>query len=191
VHALLETAKRFGPEATLVTLIPDGGRGYLSKFYDDNWMIEQSFLERGSWAPSVEEVLRSKRIEQPEIPDFVAIESRRMIGEAIALMQRYAISQLPVVRRAGTDALADIVGSLEERDLLGRVFKDPAALAEEAVSALRPPLATIDPQESVDRVFSDLIGGSPAVVVANEGRAVGILTSADLLEYIAHHPSGS
>ena len=190
VHALLETAKRFGPEATLVTLIPDGGRGYLSKFYDDNWMIEQSFLERGSWAPSVEKVLRSKRIEQPEIPDFVAIESRRMIGEAIALMQHYAISQLPVVRREGADALADIIGSLEERDLLGRVFNDPAALAEEAVSALRPPLATIDPRESVDRVFSDLIGGSPAVVVAHKGRAVGILTSADLLEYIAHHPSG-
>jgi cystathionine beta-synthase len=190
VHALLETAKRFGPEATLVTLIPDGGRGYLSKFYDDNWMIEQGFLERSSWAPSVEEVLRSKRIEQPGLPDFVAIESRRMIGEAIALMQRYAISQLPVIRREGADALTDIVGSLEERDLLGRVFKDPDALAEEAVSALQPPLATVDPQESVDRVFTDLIGGSPAVVVAREGKAVGILTSADLLEYLAHHPSG-
>jgi cystathionine beta-synthase len=153
-------------------------------------MIEQSFLERNSQAPSVEEVLHSKRIEQPELPDFVAIESRRMIGEAIALMQRYAISQLPVVRRAGADALADIVGSLEERDLLGRVFKDPDALAEEAVSALQPPLATVDPRESVDRVFTDLIGGSPAVVVAREGKAVGILTSADLLEYLVHRPNG-
>lgn len=191
VHALLETAKRFGAGATLVTLIPDGGRGYLSKFYDDNWMIEQSFLERRAPVPAVEEVLRSKRIAQPELPDFVAIERDRMIGEAIALMQRYAISQLPVVRRKGADSLADIVGSLEERDLLGRVFKDPDALAEEVISALRPPLAAVGPRESVDRVFSDLIGGSPAVVVAQDGKAVGILNGADLLEYLVRRPGGS
>jgi cystathionine beta-synthase len=187
VWAALKVAERFGPEATIVTLIPDGGRGYLSKFYDDNWMLEYGFLERHAPAPTVAEVLRAKRAEEPGVPELVTIESHQKLGEAIDLMQRYSISQLPVIRHEPVDSLADIVGSLQERGLLERIFRNPDALNEEVAAAMQPPLAAVDADETVDTVFSAMTNGSPAVVVATNGRPAGMLTRSDLLEYLAHH----
>ena len=187
VYAALQVAKRFGPEATIVTLIPDGGRAYLSKFYDDNWMLEYGFLERRAPAPTVAEVLRAKHAEEPGVPAFVTIESHQKVGQAIDLMQRYSISQLPVVRHEPVESLADIVGSLQERGLLDRIFRNPDSLNEDVAAAMQPPLAAVDANETVDTVFSALTDGSPAVVVASAGRPTGMLTRSDLLEYLAHH----
>jgi cystathionine beta-synthase len=187
VYAALRVAERFGPDATIVTLIPDGGRAYLSKFYDDNWMLEYGFLDRRAPAPTVAEVLRAKRAEEPGVPELVTIESHEKLGQAIDLMQRYSISQLPVIRHQPVDSLADIVGSLQERGLLDRIFKNPDALNEEVAAAMQPPLAAVDADETVDTVFSAMTNGSPAVVVATNGRPAGMLTRSDLLEYLAHH----
>jgi cystathionine beta-synthase len=187
VYAALKVAERFGADATIVTLIPDGGRAYLSKFYDDNWMLEYGFLERRAPTPTVAEVLRAKRAEEPDVPELVTIESHQKVGQAIDLMQRYSISQLPVVRHEPAESLADIVGSLQERGLLDRIFKNPDALNEEVAAAMQPPLAAVDSDESVDTVFSAMTNGSPAVVVASNGQPAGMLTRSDLLEYLAHH----
>jgi cystathionine beta-synthase len=185
VWAMLEVARRLGPECTLVTLIPDGGRGYLSKFYDDNWMLEYGFLERAAPLPTIEEVLRHKRTDEHP-PALVTAETHQKVGEAIELMQRYSISQLPVVRSQPADSLSDIVGSIQERGLLDRVFRNPDALNEDVATAMQPPLAAVDVTDSVDQVFADLTGNSPAVVVARAGRPEGMLTRSDLLEYLAH-----
>jgi cystathionine beta-synthase len=190
VWATLEVARTMGAGATVLTLIPDGGRSYLSKFYDDNYMLEHGFLDRGAPAPTVEEVLRHTGGEHDELPELVVIESSHKVGEAIELMQRYSISQLPVVRSKPADSLADVVGSLQERGLLDRVFKNPDALNEGVAQAMQPPLHVIDASESIDRVFADLTAGSPAVVVARGGRPAGMLTRSDLLEYLAHRRNG-
>jgi cystathionine beta-synthase len=187
VYAALSVAERFGPDATIVTLIPDGGRAYLSKFYDDNWMLEYGFLDRRAPAPTVAEVLRAKRAEEPDVPELVMIESHQKLGQAIDLMQRYSISQLPVIRHHPADSLADVVGSLQERGLLDRIFKNPDALNEEVAAAMQPPLTAVDADETVDTVFSAMTNGSPAVVVAANGKPAGMLTRSDLLEYLAHH----
>ena len=139
VHAMLEVAKRFGPEATILTTIPDGGRGYLSKIFDDNWMLEHGFLERRGPPDTVEQVLAFKHAENG-VPDLVVCESHQKLGAAIELMQRYGISQLPVVRNAPAESLADVIGSLNERVLLDRVFRNPDALGEEVAAAMQPPL---------------------------------------------------
>jgi cystathionine beta-synthase len=186
VWAALEVAKRLGPGDRILTMLPDSGRSYLSKFYDDNWMLEHGFLERRAAAPTVEELLRAKRAEEAEVPDLVTISSHQKVGEAIDLMQRYSISQLPVVRDGDFDSLADIIGSLQDRDLLDRVFKNPDALHHDVAEAMQPPLAAVDVDESLDEVFSTLTGRTNAVVVAREGRPVGVLTRSDLLEYLAH-----
>src|SRR5689334_10277819 len=117
VWAALEVAQRFGPDAPILTIIPDTGRNYLSKFYDDNWMLEYGFLERRVPAPTVGAVLRAKRADEPGVPEFIVIGSHQKVGEAIELMQRYSISQLPVVRDGASESLADVVGSLQDRDL--------------------------------------------------------------------------
>ncbi len=191
VWATLEVARTLGANATVLTLIPDGGRSYLSKFYDDNYMLEHGFLERSAPTPTVKEVLLHTRGEHAELPELVTIEASHKVGEAIELMQRYSISQLPVVRNKPADSLADVVGSLQERGLLDRVFKNPDALNEGVAQAMQPPLHVIDGDESIDRVFADLTAGSPAVVVAIGGRPAGMLTRSDLLEYLAHRRNGA
>jgi cystathionine beta-synthase len=187
VWAALEVGKRLGPAARILTMIPDSGRNYLSKFYDDNWMLDHGFLERRAPVPTVDQVLSSKRTEEPDIPDLVTISSRQKVGEAIDLMQRYSISQLPVIRDGDVESLADVIGSLHDRDLLDRVFKNADALHEDVAAAMQPPLAAIDAEEPLDEVFSTLSGRTNAVVVAREGRPVGVLTRTDLLEFLAHH----
>jgi cystathionine beta-synthase len=187
VWAALEIAKRYGPEARILTMIPDSGRNYLSKFYDDNWMLDHGFVERRAPSPTVEQVLRSKDSEEPDIPALVTIGSRQKVGEAINLMQRYSISQLPVIRDGEVESLADVIGSLHDRDLLDRVFKNPDALHEDVAAAMQPPLAAIDVADPLDQVFSTLTGRTNAVVVARDGRPVGVLTRTDLLEYLAHN----
>jgi cystathionine beta-synthase len=187
VWAAIEVAKRLGPGKLVVTLIPDSGRAYLSKFYDDNYMLDLGFLEREAPVPTVEEVLSSKRTEEPDIPDLVTIGSHQKVGEAIDLMQRYSISQLPVIRDGEVESLADVIGSLQDRDLLDRVFKNPDALNENVAAAMQPPLAAIDLTQPLNEVFAALTGRTNAVVVAENGRPVGVLTRTDLLEYLAHN----
>jgi cystathionine beta-synthase len=180
----IQVARRLGPEARVLMLFPDSGRSYLSKFYDDNWMIQYGFLERTTPPPAVEEVLRFRRVGH-ETPELVTIGSHEKVGAAIEIMQRYGISQLPVVRHEPVESLADVVGSLRERGLLERVFRNADALSEDVAVAMQPPLPAVDAGASLDEVYEGLSGGSGAVVVASDGRPTGILTRSDLLEFLA------
>jgi cystathionine beta-synthase len=180
----MEVAKRLGPDARVLMMFPDSGRSYLSKLYDDNWMLQYGFLERTTTAPAVEEVLRFRRVGH-ETPDLVTIGTHEKVGAAIDVMQRYGISQLPVVRNEPVDSLADVVGSLQERSLLERVFKNGDALNEDVAVAMQPPLPAVDADASLDEVYEGLSGPAAAVVVASDGRPTGILTRSDLLEFLA------
>jgi cystathionine beta-synthase len=157
IWAALQVAERFGRDAQILTIVPDTGRNYLSKFYDDNWMLDHGFLERRTPAPTVGAVLLAKRGEETVVPE----------------------------------SLADVVGSLQDRDLLDRVFKNPDALHEDVANAMQPPLATIDAGDSLDEVFPTLTGRTNAVVVARQGRPVGVITRSDLLEFLAHQRGNS
>ena len=180
----MQVAKRLGPDSRVLMLFPDSGRSYLSKFFDDNWMIQYGLLERTTPQPSVEEVLRFRRADR-DVPEFVTIGSHEKVGAAIEAMRRYGISQLPVVRDEPVDSLADVVGSLQERELLERVFRNADALNEDVAVAMQPPLPAVDADASVDQVYEGLSGGSGAVVVVSAGRPSGILTRSDLLEFLS------
>jgi cystathionine beta-synthase len=187
VWAALEVAKKLGAGKTILSMLPDSGRSYLSKFYDDYWMLEHGFVERRAPLPTVEQLLTAKRAEEHEVPDLVTISSHQKVGEAIDVMQRYSISQLPVVRDGRSDSLADFIGSLQDRTLLDRVFKNPDALHEDVAAAMQPPLAAVEITQTLDEVFSTLTGRTNAVVVVRGGKPVGVLTRSDLLEYLAHN----
>jgi len=120
------------------------------------------------------------------VPDLIVCESHQKLGAAIELMQRYGISQLPVVRNAPAETLADMIGSLNERVLLDRVFRNPDSLGEEVAVVMQPPLPAVELGDTVDQVFSDLRDQRQAVVVARQGRPEAVLTRSDLLEYLAH-----
>jgi cystathionine beta-synthase len=183
IAGAIEYARRLAPESRVLTILPDSGRSYLSKFLDDNWMLEHGFLERTVRTPTVRELLRAK---QGETPSFVTISAHQKVSEAIDVMERYSISQLPVVRDGEVTSLADVIGSLQDRALLDRVFKNADALHEDVASAMQGPLATVEAGESVDEIVTALTGGANAVVVAEGGRPVGVVTRSDLLDYLAH-----
>jgi cystathionine beta-synthase len=183
-YAGIQVAKQLGPEARVLMFFPDSGRSYLSKFYDDNWMIQYGFLERTTPPPAVEEVLRFRRVGH-DVPDLVTVGSHEKVGSAIDMMQRYGISQLPVVRNEPVDSLADVVGSLHERALLDRVFRNPDALNDDVAVAMQPPLPAVDAGASLVEVYEGLSGTNGAVVVASEGKPTGILTRSDLLEFLS------
>jgi cystathionine beta-synthase len=178
----LEVAKRLGADAKVLTILPDSGRSYLSKFLDDNWMLEHGFLERSAPAPTVRELLRTKGGETPQL---VTISAHQKVAEAIQIMERYSISQLPVVRDGELNSLADVIGSLQDRALLDRVFKNADALHEDVATAMQGPLAAVEAEASVDEIVTALTGGSNAVVVADAGRPLGVVTRSDLLDYLA------
>jgi cystathionine beta-synthase len=184
VWAAIEVAGRLGRDATVLTMIADSGRSYMSKFYDDNWMLEHGFVERQASVPTVEELLRAKH--GPEMPPLVTISAHEKVGAGIDTMQRYGISQLPVVRDGRCESLADVIGSLQDRALLERVFGNPDAVHEDVAAAMQPPLAAVEVSASLDDVFSTLSGGANAVVVAHDGKPIGVLTRSDLLEFLAH-----
>jgi cystathionine beta-synthase len=185
VWGAVEYAKRLGPESRVLTILADSGRSYLSKFLDDNWMLEHGFLERTAPAPTVRELLRAKH---GETPSLVTISAHEKVAAAIDVMERYSISQLPVVRDGDGEiaSLADVIGSLQDRALLDRVFKNADALHDDVAAAMQGPLATVEADASVDEIVTALTGGTNAVVVAEDGRPVGVVTRSDLLEYLAH-----
>src|SRR6516165_5934069 len=182
--AAIQVAERLPAGATVLALIPDSGRSYMSKFYDDNWMLEHGFVERATALPTVDELLRAKH--GGEMPELVTISARAKVGEGIDTMQRYGISQLPVVRDGECESLADMIGSLQDRALLERVFGNPDSVHEDVAAAMQPPLAAVDATDTLDEVFATLTGGMNAVVVAREGKPVGVLTRSDLLDFLAH-----
>ena len=174
VYAAVQIAERLGPGKRVLTMIPDSGRNYLSKFYDDNWMLEHGFIERQAPLPTVDEVLRAKH--GGELPALVTIAAHQKVGEGIDTMQRYGISQLPVVRDGECESLADVIGSLQDRALLERVFTNPDVLHEDVANAMQPPLGAVEASATLDEVFATLTGGTNAVVVARDGKPVGVLT---------------
>ena len=184
LYAANVIAERLGAGKRVLMLVPDSGRNYLSKIYDDNWMLEHGFVERHLPSPSVDEVLRAKH--GGDVPALITISAHQKVGEGIDVMQQYGISQVPVIRDGSCDSLADVIGSLQDRALLERVFTNPDVLHADVASAMQPPLAAVDSTMTVDDVFSTLTGGTNAVVVATDGKPVGVLTRSDLLEFLAH-----
>jgi cystathionine beta-synthase len=183
IAGALVYAQGLGLDSRVLTILPDSGRSYLSKFLDDNWMIEHGFLERSAPAPTVRELLRAKG---GETPALLTISAHQKVAEAIAVMEQYSISQLPVVRDGEVLSLSDVIGSIQDRALLDLVFKNADALHEDVAIAMQGPLTTIDADESVDEIVTALTGGVNAVVVADAGKPIGVVTRSDLLEYLAH-----
>jgi cystathionine beta-synthase len=188
LHAALQVAAELPPEKTVLVILPDGGRPYLSRFYDDDWMREHGMLERPGASPTVAQVLDAKMLEEPDIPRLILVSTSQPVSDAIGLFQRYGISQMPVVRapNGDTTALADIVGSIQERHLLDRVIRDGRDVLETAIGeVMAGPLAIVAAHRRVEDAYRDLQAG-PAVVVADGDAAAGVLTRADVLEYLAH-----
>ncbi|HVF54372.1 MAG TPA: cystathionine beta-synthase [Actinomycetota bacterium] len=185
VWAALEVAKECGPDDVVVVILPDSGKSYLSKLYNESWMLEYGFIERPGTTARVGEVLAEKRTAEPNIPDLVAIPTNEKVGRAIDILQEYGISQLPVAEVEVPETTAQIVGSIHERSLLDKVFRDRDAIDRDIQGVMDAPLPVVQSSDGVEEMFEDLSKGAEAIVVADGDRPIGVLTRADLLEFMA------
>jgi cystathionine beta-synthase len=181
VYAALEVARELDETKTIVVILPDTGRNYLSKLYSDAWMLQHGLLERPDVA-HVEDVLAAKRT---DVPPLVTVTAHDKVRQAVDLLHEHGISQAPVVREAGTDDVAAFVGSIREAALLDRLFRDPDALQADVAEVMGPPIPLVEHDEPVDVAF-EALQHAPAVLLVRGGRVLGVVTRSDLLEFLAH-----
>jgi len=179
LHAALEVARDRGPDDVIVVLFPDTGRNYLSKFFNDEWMRQNGFLARLG-AVRIREVMAEHA---QGMPPLVTVEASRTVGDAIDLMHQYGISQLPVTQDANGHL---VVGTLQERTLLDRVYHDPSVVTTAVSTAMDAPLSQVGVDSSIDDAFEPLLRGEQAVLVVESGEPVAVITRSDLLEFVAH-----
>jgi cystathionine beta-synthase len=181
LHAALEICAEIeDPDAVVVVILPDGGRSYLSKVYNDAWMRQYGFIERGA-GRTAGDVLSQKH-DEGEIPPLLTVETHAKVRDAIALMHEHRVSQIPVVSASDSRTIA---GSMSERGLLRRAVEDPALLDEEVVEVMEPPFHAIACEEPLSEVVDLLSGPTEALLVSDGGAPVGIVTRADLVEALA------
>ncbi len=179
--AALTVAARLGPDALVVVLLPDSGRGYLSKVFNDEWLAHYGFLPEGDAGRTVGDVLRTK---QGDLPPLVHTHPNETLAEAIEILREYAVSQMPVVRAEPPVMAAEVAGSVVERDLLDALFTGRAHLADRVEDHMSPPLPGIGSGEPVSAAVSAL-ERADALVVLDDGRPAGVLTRQDLLGFLA------
>jgi len=177
----LEVAREIDdPNALVVVILPDGGRSYISKIYNDSWMRQYGFLERDPEL-CVGDVLRHKH-DEGQIPPLLTVETHAKVRDAVTLMHEHRVSQIPVVSAHDPRTIA---GAVTERGLLRRAVEDPALLGAEIVDVMEPPFPAVPAEDSVREAVDLLSGPSEALLVTENGVPVGIVTRADLVESLA------
>jgi cystathionine beta-synthase len=181
VVAALRVAERASAGDLVVVLLPDSGRGYLSKVFNDEWLADYGFLTTGS-DHTVAQVLRAKT--GGAVPQFVHTHPTETVREAIDILREYEVSQMPVVKAEPPVMAAEIVGSVVERDLLDALFAGRANLADAVERHMSPPLPMVGGGEPVSAAVNALESADAAIVV-EDGRPTGVITRQDLLGYLA------
>jgi cystathionine beta-synthase len=181
VYAAYQVAREIDdPAAMVAVILPDGGRSYLSKVFNDAWMRQYGFLERDSEL-MVGDVLHRKH-DEGEIPPLLTVATHAKVRDAVALLHEHRVSQLPVV--SDHDAQT-VVGSVSERGLLRHAMDDAALLGADIVEVMEAPFPAVSADDGVRQAVELLADRREALLVNMDGRAAGILTRADLLESLA------
>jgi cystathionine beta-synthase len=181
LYAAYQVAREIDdPAAMVVVILPDGGRSYLSKVYNDAWMRQYGFLARDEEL-RVEDLLRRKH-DEGEIPPLLTVESHAQVRDAVALLHEHRVSQLPVVSSHDPHT---VVGSVSERGLLRHAMNDPALLGAQIAEVMEAPFPEVSAGDGVREAVELLADRREALLVNMDGRAAGILTRADLLETLA------
>jgi cystathionine beta-synthase len=184
VVAALRVAERLGPDDVVVVLLPDSGRGYLSKIFNDEWLASYGFLEESEPAARVAEVLRHKA---GGMPTLVHMHPEETVGEAIDVLREYGVSQMPVVKPGAghPDVMAaEVIGSVVERELLDALFTGRGKLEDPIERHMSAPLPQVGSGESVADLM-DTLQKADAAIVLIEGKPSGVVSRQDLLAFMA------
>jgi cystathionine beta-synthase len=179
VVAALNVAKDLGPDDIVVVILPDSGRGYLGKIFNDEWMKSYGFIAGGEEA-TVGEVLQGK---SGRLPDLVHTHPYETVRDVIEIMNEYGVSVLPVLSQEPPVVMGEVVGAVNERELTAKLFKNEAKLTDKVGDHLGAPMPLVGSLESVSAAREKL-QAADSVLVTLAGAPVGVLTRHDLLTYL-------
>jgi cystathionine beta-synthase len=179
VSAALKAAKDLPADAVVVVLLPDGGRGYLGKVFNDKWMRSYGFLPAESGA-TVADVVGAK---EGDLPELIHVHPSDTVRHTIDKMRRYDISQMPVLTAEPPVVMGEVMGSIDEKALVDAVFSGRAQLTDALEAFVSPPLKLIGVNESVDAARESL-STVDALLVVDDGKPAGVLTRHDLLTFL-------
>ncbi len=179
VSAALKAAKDLPADAVVVVLLPDGGRGYLGKVFNDKWMRSYGFLpaEAGS---TVADIVGAK---DGDLPDLIHVHPSDTVRHTIDKMRRYDISAMPVLSAEPPVVMGEVVGSIDEKALVDAVFSGRAKLTDALEKFIGPALKLIGVNESADAA-RDALADADALLVVDDGKPAGVLTRHDLLTFL-------
>ena len=178
--AAVRVAAEAGPDAVIVVLLPDSGRGYLSKVFNDEWMSSYGFLQADT-ERTVGDVLLGK---SGAMPRLVHTHPTETVRDAIDILREYGVSQMPVVRAEPPVMAAEVVGAVVERDLLDALFSGKAQLADLVSAHMSAALPMIGAGEPI-KVAVAALEASDAAVVVDDGKPTGVITRQDVLGYLS------
>jgi cystathionine beta-synthase len=173
--AAQRVTRELGKDAIVIVLLPDNGRGYLSKIFNDEWMRTNGFLGEAGLAATVGEVLRAKG----ELPKLITVSPTDTVRRGVELMREFGISQIPVVDSG------DMVGSINEVAVMQLIFDHADIVHAEVKDVMGQPFPLLDEKDEVARAYKELSLGHAAIVVAHEGKAIGVLTKMDIINYLS------
>ncbi|MEV4522109.1 cystathionine beta-synthase [Micromonospora tulbaghiae] len=180
VVGALEVARKAGPDDVIVVLLPDGGRGYLSKIFNDKWMARYGFLDDSGTEPTVADALAGK---PGGLPELVHVHPTETVRDAIDYMREYGVSQLPVLKAEPPVVTGEVAGSIAEKDLLDALFTGQAHLHDTIERHMGEPLPMIGGGQPVSEAVG-LLEKSDAALVLVDGKPKGVLTRQDLLAHL-------
>jgi cystathionine beta-synthase len=185
VAAALRVAETARPDDVIVVILPDGGRGYLSKIFNDDWMADYGFLRAQTAEPTVADLLAAR--DNGTMPALVHIHPEETVAQAIALLREYDVSQLPVVGQEPPLMAAEVAGAVAERDLLDALVAGHAKPDDPVKDHMVPPLPVVGQGEPVSRAAKALETAGAALVHV-DGKPAAVLTRQDLLAFYASTP---
>ncbi|MET0353479.1 MAG: pyridoxal-phosphate dependent enzyme, partial [Plantibacter flavus] len=180
VQAALVAARDLPASAVVVVLLPDGGRGYLGKIFNDSWLQSYGFSEVAD-DRTVGDILRGKG---SEMPDLVHVHPSDTVRDVVDIMTEYGVSQLPVLSAEPPVVMGEVVGAIDEASLMDAVFSGAAKMNDAASAFVGDPLPLIGLGESIPAARAAL-GSAPAFLVTDGGKPIGVITRHDLLTYLA------
>jgi cystathionine beta-synthase len=181
VVAALEVARAAGPDDVVVVLLPDGGRGYLSKVFNDDWMARYGFLRTSGDAPTVADALEGKG---GAMPPLIHVHPTETVRDAIDYMREYGVSQLPVLKAEPPVVTGEVAGSIAEKALLDALFTGQAHLHDTIERHMAEPLPVIGGGQPVSEAVA-LLEKADAAMVLIDGKPAGVLTRQDLLAHLS------
>ena len=182
VVVALRVAATASEDDVIVALLPDGGRGYLGKIFNDEWMADYGFLATETAEPTAADVLSAKQ--GGRLPQFVHTHPAETVATAIEILREYDVSQIPVIKEEPPVMVAEVVGSIVERDLLDALVAGRASPQDPVSGLMSQPLPMVGSGEPVSSVVAALEKGGAALVLM-DGKPAGMITRQDMLAFLS------